>query len=552
MGESLRQSAAAFHGVFRNATLRRLQLAWVGSVAGQYSFGVVIAVFAYRHGGASAVAAMMLIRTIPAAVLSPFVSIAGDKFRQERVMLFADIVRAAVVGAMVAVVGLHAPAWPVFALAWINPLASTMFHPAQAALLPLVASSPEELTACNVASSTTESVSLFAGPAIGGLVLGAWGVAPALAVTAATYLWSALLILRVRPARRAEAHATPAPATVAAEPAPFLGELFAGFRTVASDSRLRVLVGLYGAQAVVAGAMGVLVVVAALRLLHMGSSGVGWLYTACGVGGVVGSVVTMALVGRKRLAGDFAFGLLLWGFPFVVIGLWANGGVALVMLGLLGVGNTIVDVSAMTLLQRNAPDEVRARVFGVLETAFAAAMGLGALVAPALVGLFGIRTALVATGAFLPVLTAVAWRGLPALDRAGEIAHVELLRRIPLFAPLAPPTVEGLALALVPVHVTAGDVLFRAGDTGDRFYVVESGELAVELASGEKIEGPGAFVGEIALLRDVPRTATVRARTDAELLALERTDFLAAVTGHVGARQTAERITAERLALSPV
>jgi CRP-like cAMP-binding protein len=153
---------------------------------------------------------------------------------------------------------------------------------------------------------------------------------------------------------------------------------------------------------------------------------------------------------------------------------------------------------------------------------------------------------------FLPVLTALAWRPLTTVDAADDVARVELLRRIPLFAPLPAPTLEGLARALAPVELTAGDVLFRAGDTGDRFYIVDTGELVVELASGQKTEGEGGFVGEIALLRDVPRTATVRARTDAQVLAMDRADFLAAVTGHAGARDTAEAITTERLALSPV
>jgi hypothetical protein len=278
---------------------------------------------------------------------------------------------------------------------------------------------------------------------------------------------------------------------------------------------------------------------------------VGWLYSATGIGGLVGSAVALALVGRRRLAGDFGLGLLLWGVPFVVMGVWPSAAVALVMLGVLGVGNTLVDVAGFTLLQRSAPDAVRARVFGVMESVFAATMGLGAIAAPALIGLFGIRTALVVTGVFLPVLAGLLWRKLTALD-APAPAHLELLRSIPLFAPLAAPALERVARALEPVELTAGATLFAAGDRGDRFYVVEQGELAIDLATGAKLEGPGGWVGEIALLEDVPRTATVRAQTDAHLLALPRDDFLAAVTGHERAADAARAIAAERLALSPV
>jgi hypothetical protein len=330
-----------------------------------------------------------------------------------------------------------------------------------------------------------------------------------------------------------------------------MAEALAGFRAVLADRNLRVIMGLFGAQTVVAGAMGVLVVVTALRLLDLGTAGVGWLYAATGVGGIIGAAVTMVLVGRKRLAGDFGIGLLLWGVPFLVMGVWPNAVVALLMLGVLGIGNTLVDVSGLTLLQRNAPEAVRSRVFGVFESMVAATIGLGAILAPLLIAIAGIRVALVATGLFLPILAGLLWRRLVSLD-AGDPVHLDRLRRLPLFAPLPPQTLERLARSLEPVHLAAGAVLFNAGDEGDRFYVIDSGELAVELATGTKTEGPGRWVGEIALLRDVPRTATVRAVTDADLLALDRDEFLAAVTGHAPAHAAANEIVGERLALSPV
>jgi predicted MFS family arabinose efflux permease len=484
---------------------------------------------------------MALLRTIPAAALAPFVSAAGDRFRQERVMLVADLARAVLTGAIALVVLSHGPVVLVFLLATLTPIFGVVFHPAEAALLPVVATTPEELTASNVSTATFDSVGSFAGPALAGVVLAASGVGAALLFTVGTYLWSASLVARVRPDRPVHAE----------HEERVHGDVLAGFKTVLGDGNLRVIMGLFGAQTVVAGAMGVLIVVSALRLVHMGTSGVGWLYAATGVGGVVGSAVALALVARRRLAADFGIGLLLWGIPFAVIGAWPNTPVALLMLGLLGLGNTLVDVSGFTLLQRNAPDAVRARVFGVFETVIAVGIGGGAILAPALIGVVGIRTALFVTGAFLPVLTLLAWRKLAALD-APAPAHVALLRSLPLFAPLGAPALERLARALEPAEVAAGETVFSAGDAGDRFYVVESGELTVELQTGTKDVGPGGFVGEIALLRDVPRTATVRAKTEAHLLALPRDDFLAAVTGHERAADAAQAIAAERLALSPV
>jgi MFS family permease len=541
----LAESLTAVRDVYRNRNLRRLQLAFAGSVAGQYAFAIAIAVFAYRHGGATSVGVMALVRTIPAAVLAPFVSGFGDRFRQERVMLAADVLRALLVSSIALVVFADGPLVLVFFLAAFGPICGTAFHPAEAALLPTLAGTPEELTAANVSTATIESVGSFIGPALGGLALAAWGVGPTLLLTVGTYIWSALMVVRVHPDRSA---VVPREETA---PGSAMAEAFAGFRAVLADRNLRVIMGLFGAQTVVAGAMGVLVVVTALQLLDLGTAGVGWLYAATGVGGIIGAGVTMVLVGRRRLAGDFGIGLLMWGVPFLIMGVWPNAVVALLMLGVLGIGNTLVDVSGLTLLQRNAPEAVRSRVFGVFESMVAGTIGLGAILAPLLIAVAGIRVALVATGLFLPILAGLLWRRLVSLD-SGDPAHLELLRSLPLFAPLPPQALERLARSLEPVPGAAGEVLFHAGDEGDRFYVIESGELAIELATGTKTEGPGGWVGEIALLRDVPRTATVRAVTDADLLALDRDEFLGAVTGPDPANAAANEIVGERLALSPV
>jgi predicted MFS family arabinose efflux permease len=539
------ESVAALREVFRNRDLRRLQLAAVGSVTGHYSFTVVIAVYAYQHGGAAGVGVMALVRTIPSAVLGPFVSAAGDRFRPERVMFVADVLRVAIVGAIAVVVFSQGPPVLGFVLAALGPICSTAFHASQGALLPELARSPDELTAANVSASTIDSAGSFVGPAIGGLVLAGWGVGTALVITLAAYAWSGTLVFRVRPERGPRVVPELAPRTSIA------AEAFAGFRAVLTDPRLRLVVGLFGAQAAVAGALGVLAVVSSLQLLDLGDAGVGWLYSATGIGGLIGAGVALALVARRRLAFDFGVGLLLWGIPFVVLGIWPNTVVALLMLAVLGLGNTLVDVSGFTLLQRNAPAAVRSRVFGVLESLFAATIGLGAIVTPVLVSLLGIRATLVITGLFLPVMAALFWRKLGALDEASP-EHLELLRSVSIFSPLPPPALERLARSLEPVKLDAGAVLFEAGDDGDRFYVVESGQLAVDLAAGPRLEGPGRWVGEIALLRNVPRTATVRAETDASLLALDRDDFLTAVTGHAPAHSAANEIVSERLALSPV
>jgi hypothetical protein len=273
------------------------------------------------------------------------------------------------------------------------------------------------------------------------------------------------------------------------------------------------------------------------------------LSSADGLGGLLGAVVAFVLVGR-RLAGDFARGLILWGIPIALIGLWPESGVAFVALALVGLANTVVDVAGLTLLQRAVPDEVLARVFGVLETMILAGIALGAVLAPVLVSLLDIRGALVVTGLVLPVLVVLLWRPLAAVDAESVVPteQVALLRTLPLFGPLPAATLEQLASSLTARTVAAGEVVFSQGDRGDRFYLVADGEFDVTVdRTGASREGPGGYFGEIALLRDVPRTATVRAHTDGRLYALDRDVFIAAVTGHPESAAAAEAVVAARL-----
>lgn len=542
MKRRLAESLGAFRDVFRNPNLRRLELASAGSIVGQYAFTTVLAVYAFLEAGAAGVGAMAVIRTIPAALLAPFVAVVGDRYRRRSVLLGADLIRAGLILSAAGVALAGWSYWLTFCLAGLVRITSTTFGPAEAALLPALARTPEELTAANVSASTIDSVGIFAGPALGGLLLAASQPGYALLITVGTYLWSALLIYRI------SADAEPAPG--AAERRGLWHESTAGFREIAREPRLRLIVGLYSAQTIVAGAEGVLIVVAALDLLDLGNGGLGFLNSAAGIGGLLGALAVLVVASKSRIASSFGIGVALFGLPLVVIGLVPSPAVALAMLAVLGLGNTITDVAAFTLLQRTASNEVLARVFGVLHSALVGTMGLGAIVSPLLIDAFGIKASLIAVGSFLPLVSALLWVKLREVDRASaDIPERELglLRNVPIFSPLPIGTVELLARRLVPVRVGAGDEVFRAGDEGDRFYVIADGEVDVHVDGGVKTEGAGEWFGEIALLRDVPRTATVQARTDVELLALERDDFLGAVTGFAPSREAAETVVAERL-----
>jgi len=294
--------------------------------------------------------------------------------------------------------------------------------------------------------------------------------------------------------------------------------------------------------------LNVLIVVSALQLLDLGEQGVGFLNSAIGIGGLVGALVSAALIGR-RLTTNFLIGILLWGVPIALIGAIPEPVPALLFLAVVGLGNTLVDVSAYTLLQRAVPDEVLARVFGAVQGLWVGTIGVGAIIAPLLIAALDIRGALIATGALLPILTTVLRRRLSELDEVPvPVQELELLHSIDIFAPLPPPTLESLARALIPVRVEAGREVVRQGEPGDRFYIVATGELEI-LVDGQvvRVTGPGSYFGEIALLRDVMRTATVRAKTDVELEALERDDFIAAVTGHAASAEAADSVVAARL-----
>ncbi|HEY0387854.1 MAG TPA: MFS transporter [Gaiellales bacterium] len=533
-------STRAFRDAFANRALRRLELALAGSVVGDWAFSIALAVYAYRANGAAAVGLLALARWTAAAVAAPFMSVLADRYRRRVVMMSSDAARCALIAGAAVTIWTGGASVLVYALAVLTGVVSTAFQPAQTALLPSLTTTPEELTAANVVTSTIESVGTFAGPALGGLLLVWVGTGAVMAIDAATFAWSFALLAGIprgdAPERGAEAGS-------------MLSEVADGFRAVGEHPRMRVIIALYGAQTLVSGALTVLIVVMALRLLDMGQSGVGTLNAAVGIGGLLGSLVTAVLVGRGRLSLNFAAGLVAWGLPIALIAAVTHAGFAFAMLLIVGVGNVLVDVAALTLLQRVAPDEVLGRVFGVLEAVLSISVGIGAAVTPLLIDALGVRGALVATGAVLPVLVVLSWPLLSRVDTGALLPErLALLRGVPFLAPLAEPTLERISALFEPVAVPSGAEVFAQGDSGDRFYLVERGEVTVE-RDGTPIAvlGAGEYFGEIALVQDVPRTATVRAAADAELLALDRDEFIAAVTGHAPSREAADAVITARL-----
>ena len=531
---------AAVRELWRNPALRRAQLAWGGFHAAEWASVVALSVVAFAADGAGAVGLVLFARMVPSALVAPFVAVVGDRYRRERILLVVHLVRAlACVGAAVALAA-GSSTIVVYVLAVLAAVPLAAHRPSHLALAPLLARTPRELAASNVAALAFESSAVLVGPALAALLLTISGPAAVFGACATLSFLSLVAIAGVRPAASFEAPA---------ERTGVLHELREGARSLARNRPVRLVVGLAGAQAFVRGALGVLLVVVAIDVLGMGESGVGVLTAAFGVGGVVGAAAGVSLVGRGRLGRPFGLSVAGWGFPLVVLGLWPEQWVAVVCLALSGLANSLLDVSGFTIMQENADARVLGRIFGLFELVVIVTVGIGSLLAPVAIDVLGSRGALVAAGAFLAVLAALAARPLRRIDDAAEIrvAELELLQRTSVFAPLPYAALRGLAASLGEWRGRAGEVIVRQGDDGDLVYVIAEGRVSVT-RDGEALRelGPDDVFGEIALILDVPRTATVTAAGSVVLRTLAREPFLAAVTGNQLSQEALRRLVDAR------
>jgi MFS family permease len=536
-------SLGALRAALARPELRRVQLAWAASTSGEFVSIVALGVFAYEAGGAAAVGVVAVVQMVPSMVLSPVAGVLGDRFRRERVVIGADIVRAVSMGLAAVAAAADAPVAVVYVLAALLALGSQAFYPSQTALVPLLARSADDVTAASAASSLIRNASGLLAPAVAGAILLVADVAVLYVFSAVLFALAGLVLAglgRTDSVRRA-------PPMAGA-----LRELASGFRAAGGDRGIALVLGLFAAHGVARGSVGVLLVVVPLELLDTGDAGVGFLSAAVGVGGLAGAIATAGLVGHRSLAWPMAIGLAGTGAALVLAGALPSAALVVVSIAAVGAGFAVVSVVGSTLLVRSTRDDVLARVLGVLGTLRSGSMAIGAVLAPLLVAAGGPRVALAGTGAVL-VLTAVAVRrGVRALDARSDVPEYELrlLRAAPVFAPILPVALERLAARLEPVAVYAGAEVVCEGDPGDCVYLVAEGNLAVE-TEGRVLSsiGPCELFGEMALLRNAPRNATVRALEDSRVYRLERSEFLAAVTGHPMSSQQASDLVATRLEL---
>lgn len=544
--QRLRGSFHAVGAVAANPALRRVQLALVGSETGNWMGTIALSIVSFKQAGLTGFGLVYGLRMALPALAAPFLGLLGDRLPRRRVMAGADLSRVLLVGSASAILYLGGSQIAVYVLFAFVTVAGTAFRPAQAALLPTLARSPDELTAANAVATTIQSAASFVGPAVGGILAAATQPATALAVAAGAFVWSAALLLGVRePPREPDGGSLASVRAIGAQ-------LAGGVRVLVGERTVTLLVGLIAAQVVVYGALLVFLAGLSFNVLHGGDRQFGVLFSALGIGGLIGAAGSVGLIGT-RLTRSFAVATALWGAPIALLAVWQSRAGAFVLVAAIGLANTFVDVAAYTLMQRAIPAEALGRVFGLFESVIYGAVLLGAVVAPALVSWVGLDTTLVATGVFLPAVVTASWPLLRRLEpRAGPAPErIALLRGVPFLALLPEPSLEHLAEVLVPVHAKAGEALVRQGEPGDRFFIVAEGEVVVEI-DGATVQrgGRGYYFGEIALLRNEPRSATVSALAGAELLALERGEFLATVTGHADSAAEADAVISARLGIA--
>ena len=537
----LRTTLRVFATAFHNRSLLRVELAWLAFNGAEWGVWLALMVYAYTRGGAAAASLIVLVQLVPCIFVAPYLGALTDRARAGRVLFIGLLIMGVMMAAVAAVIALDAPTWLVFVIAPVMNLALSIPRPAQAALLPGIVRTPMELTAANVVSSWMENASVLLAPALTGLLIGIGGTALATVVLAALTLAGAAMVAGIP---------GPPPMAERREGASLTAEVRESVAAVWHVPAARTLVGVLSGQYILVGALDVLYVVLAITTLDLGEAWAGYLNSAFGAGGIIGVAVTATLVARRRLAPALVAGIVTAALALGVLGLYPTVAGALVLLAVAGVSRSVFDVTGRILLQRAVPPNVLGQVFALLEALMDAGLAISAIFVPVLVGLSGAQAALLGTALLLLALVAVAWRRLRTIDDAADVPQVQiqLLRAIPLFRPLPAPELEGLARALVPVHLPAGTTVMREGEAGDRFYAIADGEVRVT-KRGQTVATlrRGDGFGEIALIQDVPRTATITAVGDVQLYSLEKEPFVTALTGHAPAARAADDLIARRL-----
>jgi MFS family permease len=547
----VRSAVAAVRAAFANEGIRRLGISWTIGIAADACLTVVMLVTVFNRGGILGAGLFGAARLIPALAVGMMSGALIERFRGDRILVLTGIVRA--ITALLTALALltagpslddhQATMIQLFILAAVAAAAAAPVRPAQITLMPAIARSPAELVAANTAWATGEGLGAFVGPAIAGALMTSHLHPAVAAVAGIGFAITAVIALGLRFEQAADAAG-------GSRPSGDLGFRFLhGLRAVRRSPVLSwTMVGTYG-QVITRGLLNALIVVAAIDLLLMGQSGPGLLSAALGIGGLIGVVFAMSSQRSEHLVRTEIVALVFWGAPLAALGIAPLVEVALVAMVVIGVANATYDVALFTILQRGSTNDDRAPILSVLEVVIGLGGISGSLLAPLLVTGVGPRPALIVAGTILPALALIMERRIGRADQVVVMDEdlIRLLRDVPAFAALPMTAVERVAAGLVPFAAPAGTALMTQGELGDSFQVIATGEIEV-LVDGRPIHrlGAGAGVGEIALLRRVPRTATVVAVSDVTGYRVDAATFLAAVAGPAAAAIT-ERMAAANL-----
>jgi len=526
--------------------MRRIELGYGLSITGELAGTVALVVYAVSAGGAGLVAAYAAARTVAGMGVALGLTGITSRLRRDRLLRWSTGVRMVLMAAAALLAALHQPPAAVIAAGAASSALAGTYRPLQAAVLPWLVRTPAELAASNAVTAVMENAGALAGPLLAGGLLAVAAPAAAMAAAAGALAAAAVSLLRLSVPDTPEL-----PGSGAGQVVRDVASGLAEFVRMAPPGGVAILAF---AQTLLRGALVVLIAVLAVHVLALGGSAVGWLTAAFGAGGLVGGAVAAAAISITRLGRSFIAGMLLWGVPLALLALRPAVALAYLALVIVGVGNAFVDVAAFTLVTRLAGPRTAGKVLGALEFVALAGLATGSILTPLLLHLAGTRGTLALLGGGLAGLALAHAARFRRLDRAMPAPGPEtgLLISLPMFAPLPLAITDLLAAEIEPRQFPASTVVIREGEPGDHFYLIIEGSATVSVHGAPRPSlHRGDCFGEIALLRDTPRTATVTAEQPLHTLALGREQFLTAVTGNPTSITAADELAAQRLSADP-
>ena len=525
---------ASYREALRNRDFRLLVGALTQSAMGDWAYNVALVVYVYdRTHSATWVSAATIGRMIPRFFASPYAGVIAERFERVHVMVTADLVRMVLMTGLTIVVAVHSPAWVAIAVASLISLSACVYDPATSAMVPQLLGE-EQLAAGNALTETINNVAIIGGPAVGAIVLALGSPPIVMGIDAVTFAISAILVSRMQ--------ARSTPTDVSADGGPFR-QMAVGIKTLFGSATALLLTSFPIFTTMLYGVDTVLFIYVSKEKLHTGATGYGYLLVALGVGGVIAAFIVNRLAALSRLSLVLSLGMIAYCLPTAALVGLHSPTAAFVIEVVRGIATLVVDVLAMTALQRSLAPELISRVFGVFWAVLIGGLALGAAVAAPLLDNFGLNTTLWLDALVIPALVLVAFPRLALLDRgAAEQAEVlaprvRILEAFDIFAAAPRPVLERLARSVTEVDAAEEELIIREGDRADALYVLVDGRVDV-FAKGERgrrvrhirfMRAP-AYFGEIGLLQGIPRTASIAPTEPSKLWRIDGETFLSALT----------------------